>query len=50
MTNKERYADNFVLNFLESTAWNMDDDDVVLINIIFKDAVSDVGVTYHLSN
>lgn len=49
MTKKERYADNFVLNFLESTAWNIDDD-VVLINIIFKDVVSDVGVAYHLSN
>jgi hypothetical protein len=47
MTNKERYANNFVLNFLESTTWILYRD-IVLINIIFKDVVSNVVVTYNL--
>lgn len=49
MTNKEIYANNFVLNFLESTTWKTEND-IVLINIIFKDVVSKVGVTYSLSD
>jgi hypothetical protein len=47
MTNKERYANNFVLNFVESTTWKIEND-IVLINIICKDVVSNVGVTYSL--
>ena len=38
MTNKEIYANNFVLNFLETTAWKIKND-IVLINIICKDDV-----------
>jgi hypothetical protein len=47
MTNKERYANNFVLNFLESTAWKIEYD-LLLINVTFTDVVSNVGVTYCL--
>jgi len=47
MTNKEKYSNNFVLNFLESTTWILDHD-IMLINIIFKDVVSNVVITYSL--
>jgi len=47
MTNKERYANNFGLNFLESTTWKIEND-IVLINIIHKDVVSNVVVTCRL--
>jgi hypothetical protein len=47
MTNNERYANNFVLNFLESTIRKIEND-TLLITVIFKDVVSNVGVRYSL--
>jgi len=46
-TNKERYTNNFLLNFLESATWKTENG-IVLTNIIFKNVASNIVVTYNL--